>query len=141
MKAKRCEIVSNLENLTLEKIQEALGKCNYIKEYAYILHDKDINEDGSAKSPHWHIFLRFNYATDFKYIATYFGLAENFVGKILGKWEDALIYAIHKNAPEKHQYEFDEVKANFKYKDVIEDYIEKSVQKYTLDSIIEMIDK
>lgn len=56
MKAKRCEIVSNLEYLTLEKIQEVLGKCNYIKEYAYILHDKDINEDGSAKSPHWHIF-------------------------------------------------------------------------------------
>lgn len=86
-------------------------------------------------------FLRFKDATDFKYIANYFGIAENFVGKILGKWEDALMYATHKNAPEKYQYPDTAVTSNFSYMNVIEEYIEKSANRYTLDSIIEMIDR
>ena len=31
-----------------------------IKEWAYILHDKDINEKGELKKPHFHIYLNLN---------------------------------------------------------------------------------
>lgn len=44
-----CEVVSDVEHLNEEKIIDAINKHKVIKEYGYILHDKDVNEDGTKK--------------------------------------------------------------------------------------------
>lgn len=108
--AKMCEVVSDLEHLPESKILEVLKNQYSIDKWVYILHDKDLKEDGTPKNPHWHIYLHFDNARQFKYIAKWFGIPVSFVSKIKGRFCDAVSYAIHKNRPNKFQYSTDELK-------------------------------
>lgn len=128
-------------------------KC--IKEYCYIIHDKDKytakdeehnpeHKEGMLKPSHIHLLLRFfdNQPQNTKYIAKWFGccgqgIKENFIQKIRGKWQDAVIYQTHLNSPEKYQYSPDEVHCNFDYMAVVEGYEEK--QKNPLAEAIDKI--
>ena len=149
MNLKICEIVTDLEHLNKETLEKALDN-NAIKDYAYIIHDKDLKEDGTTKYKHYHISLRFKYSQDTKNIAKWFNVSENFVSKIKGKYEDSLLYLTHANAPEKYQYSIEEVKSNFNYLDIIQKYKEKKEKgnnstkdKYRerKEEIINMIDE
>lgn len=84
-----------------------------IRDYAYILHDKDVDEQGKQKEPHYHIAIRFKDTVNTKYVAQWFGIQENYVGRIKGRWTDVLKYLIHGNASEKYQYSAEEVTSNF----------------------------
>lgn len=46
---KTCEIMQQLEYMTEEQIEKGLDH-NAIKDYAYILHDKDEDKDGNKKN-------------------------------------------------------------------------------------------
>lgn len=149
MNLKICEIVTDFEHLNKETLEKALDN-NAIKDYAYIIHDKDLKEDGTTKYKHYHISLRFKYSQDTKNVAKWFNVSENFVSKIKGRYEDSLLYLIHANAPEKYQYSIEEVKSNFNYVDVIQKYKEKKEKgnnstkdKYRerKEEIINMIDE
>ncbi len=145
MNVKRCELVSRLSDdsgnplFDIENMKLILASKNCIKDYSYIIHDKDIYtaEDektnashisGSLKPAHIHLLLRFdnNNPQNTKFISKWFKIAEPFVGKIRGKWQDALLYLTHRNAPDKYQYSEDDVVANFNYKEVIDEYEEKA---------------
>ncbi len=54
---KTCEIIQQLEYLSEDQIQSGLDH-NAVRDYAYILHDKDINADATPKAAHWHIYIR-----------------------------------------------------------------------------------
>ncbi len=120
MKLKICEICQETKFLTEEKIKEAVTKRN-INKYAYILHDKDVDEQGNLKHAHWHICLKFADSQDTKYVAGWFGIEQQYVNKSKsGHFEDMLLYLTHMNACEKYQYSPDDVRANFDYKNFIE---------------------
>ncbi|MCM1084084.1 MAG: hypothetical protein NC393_13330 [Clostridium sp.] len=144
MKIKRCEIVSNLADkdgnilFDMDNMKLVLETKKCIKDYSYIVHDKDVytqedeerNQEHKAdtlKPAHVHLLLRFqdNQPQDTKYVAKWFKVAENFVNKIKGKWEDALLYQTHANAPSKYQYSNDEIVCNFDYEKVIAKYNDK----------------
>lgn len=121
--AKHFEIVCNTEwekdgiryTMTEENIAKVLADLPC--QYAYILHDKDTLETGEPKKPHWHIYVNFgrnSWRSD--RLATRFGLADNFVGKVKGRSGDMLAYLTHANAEEKHQYNEEEVRTNFDWK-------------------------
>lgn len=132
---KRCEIVSNLKDkdgnilFDLDNMRLILETKKCIKHYSYIIHDKDCytsqdeaknpeHKAGEPKTPHVHLLLRFhdNQPQNSCYICKWFGLSENFVNRICGKWEDAVAYQTHRNAPEKYQYSpEEEVHCNFDY--------------------------
>ena len=98
-----CEIVTRLENddgemlFDLDNLSQVLNdKGNCIKEYAYIIHDKDKythsdekrnpeHKEGTLKPKHIHLILRFNrnQPQQFSSIAKWFDIPENFVSKIL----------------------------------------------------------
>lgn len=140
MNVKRCEIVSLLEKdgktlFDIDNMKLVLASKRCLKDYCYIIHDKDTytvsdeeknpeHKAGTIKPSHIHLLLRFenNQPQDTKYICTWFGIEENFVNKIKGKWEDALMYQTHRNAPEKHQYSSEEVTCNFDYEAVVSNY-------------------
>lgn len=112
MQDRKCEIVINddYKKLTRAEIREICESIN--AEYAFIFHNRDINADGTPKTPHWHINIRLKDARDFKTFANYFGVTENNVNKIKS-YARSLQYLIHKNAPDKYQYDLSEVTANF----------------------------
>lgn len=150
---RRCEIVTNLENkgtqmIDLESLEELLKSKKCIKDFAYIIHDKDVyskeeeqqNPDhkaGTLKSAHIHLLLRFEERQPQKLecVANWFGLANNFINKIHGSWNDACLYLIHRNSPNKYQYSVEEVISNFNYKD----FLETCASGVMLDNILERI--
>ena len=80
------------------------------KEWAYCLHDSDVNDDGELKKPHIHWVGRGDPRT-LSAVAKFLGLKENEVE--LGKNFKALIqYLIHLNNPEKAQYSIESVVSN-----------------------------
>lgn len=80
------------------------------KEWAYCLHDSDVNDEGELKKPHIHWVGRGDPRT-LSAVAKFLGLKENEVE--LGKNFKALIqYLIHLNNPEKAQYSIENVVTN-----------------------------
>ena len=115
MRKKHCEVVSNKSHLTVD-IQGVIRSKKSIKQWAYILHDKDDTE------PHYHIYLNFGKTSvEFSDVASWFGLDENFVNKIEGRKSDMLLYLTHGNDGQqhKHQYSPKEVIANFDFESEI----------------------
>ncbi|BAD04752.1 ATP-dependent protease Clp, ATPase subunit [Onion yellows phytoplasma OY-M] len=144
MKLRICELVINSNLINQSKIENILeAKKNAIQNYAFILHDKDIYQNekeaqlngkkiGDLKTPHWHIYLRFNNAYDVKHIAQWFNTEENFVSKIKGRFSDALMYMIHANRTDKHQYDEREVVSDFDWKSEAQQDI--FLRKYKIDT-------
>ena len=87
-------------------------KNNY-ENYAFIIHDKDLNNDGELKKPHTHIVLEFNNARWSSSIAEELGILPNYLQNC-NNFEKALDYLIHFNDDTKYQYSIDEVKGNLK---------------------------
>lgn len=136
---RRCEVVSNLENdgnllIDMDKVRTVLEEKKCIKDYSYILHDKDRyskaeeeknpdHKQGTLKPAHIHLLLRFheNQPQKLEYVAKWFGIPSNFVNKINGSWEDACLYQTHYNAPDKYQYPVEAVTCSFDYQELLED--------------------
>ena len=103
----RTVTISVKQNIT--ELIEQYGK------YAWILHDKDTDENGVLKDPHYHIYLEFPNARGLNSIADELGIAPNMVQIVRDK-KGLLAYLTHRNSPEKWQYDDSEIHANFEIK-------------------------
>lgn len=98
-------------------LQEIKTFCDaYCDKYAYILHDKDVKEDGSPKMPHIHLLAHFIERPRFSSVKRILRgnatedttvLGQSVMSKYL-----AFSYLTHANDPQKHQYSIDEVITN-----------------------------
>lgn len=135
---KTCEICQQAAYMTVEQIEHGLDH-NAIKDYAWVLHDKDYLSDGSPKAPHYHIMLRFKDSVQTSQICSWFGVKENYINRIHGSFADALAYLTHKNAPEKHAYLDEEVKSNFDFKKEADSIRTRQKKEKRRLEIVEMI--
>lgn len=113
--------------ITEEKIKEALSefkKCNY----AYILHNKDLKENTTEKKPnHFHIVLQLENPISLITVAKRFDLMPNFIECPKGRnsFADCCEYLTHEHPEQqqkgKHLYDDEEVKANFDFRELIEE--------------------
>lgn len=111
MYLKHCLVTSNVEYFKGD-IQEIIKSHKTIKQWAYILHDKD----DTAK--HYHIYLNFGSSgVDTKQVGEWFGLQESQVEKIKGRRYNALEYLTHSDNKQKYKYQYSptEVVANFDF--------------------------
>lgn len=116
MQLRQMEIVTDQDKLPVD-IQETCMKYKTIKQWAYILHDRDDTR------PHYHIYLNFqNSSCDTAMVASWFGIPENFIERVKGRKADVLLYLTHGNDSQKnkHRYSPDEVVANFDFESEIE---------------------
>lgn len=116
MQLRQMEIVTDKDKLTVD-IQETCMKYKTIKQWAYILHDRDDTR------PHYHVYLNFGSSScDTAMVAGWFGVPENFIEKVKGRKTDILLYLTHGNDTQKykHQYSPSEVVANFDFETEIE---------------------
>lgn len=95
-----------------EEIIQILEKKN-VKDWAIMVHDKDVHEDGTPVEPHYHIAVRFENARSSAHIAKWFDVPEQQVQRVQGRWQDILKYLTHENSPKKYQYSEEEVICNF----------------------------
>ena len=87
---------------------ELLSKIKGFKNYAYILHDKDLNT-----KPHYHIYIGGFGSYTISRISDYFNLHPNCINTLKGSKEDILKYFIHDGLSNKHQYDKSEIIKNF----------------------------
>jgi len=130
--------MQQLAYLTEEQLEKGLDH-NAVKDYAYILHDKDEQADGTKKTAHWHICLRFKDSVPTESICNWFGITENYINKIRGRFADALAYLTHKNAPDKYQYLDEEVKSNFDFVKEVASRNNRAAEKERREEIVNLI--
>ena len=108
MHLRHYEIVTDADKLNVD-IQATCMKYTTIKQWAYILHDKDETRD------HYHIYVNFGTSVDSKLVAEWFKVPENFISKIKGRKADVLMYLTHENESQKYKHVYDrsEIHANF----------------------------
>lgn len=139
-KVKVCEICQRAEFLSEEIIKQTLADHKCIEKYAYILHDKDIDENGNPVSPHFHIILKFNKddGRTLKHVAGWFGIEEQYVSKSTSrsrnKFLDMCKYLVHMGK-DKHQYDPSLVHSNFDY----ENFIAQTTKAKRKQEIIDLI--
>lgn len=76
-------------------------------QYLAVLHDKDVDEAGELKKPHWHVYLKFKNARYVQGVADELGITPNYLRKANDE-KNCVGYLIHWNTPEKYQYEASE---------------------------------
>ena len=107
MYLRQMEIVTDADKLKVN-IEDTCRKYKTIKQWVYILHDKD------ETRPHYHIYLNFgNSSIDTAVVAEWFDIAENFIERVKGRKSDALLYLTHANDKKKHQYSEEDVVASW----------------------------
>ena len=96
-----------------ESHMNALKKIEKSYDYAYILHDKDCDENGNIKKPHYHVVIRFTNQKWNSSVAKELNIAENYLEEPRN-FDNALMYLIHFNDEDKYQYNIDDVKGPLK---------------------------
>lgn len=142
------------EIITIEDIEGVLNTYSSIKDYAYIVHDKDtyteedIKKDGVDKSKlgtlkpkHIHVVMRSIRAQNLETVAKWFGFEDkpNFIKKWSGKgaFTDAMLYLTHASEKQqklgKHRYSEEEVTCSLQsgetYSEFIQ-HIEERIEKF-----------
>ena len=114
---------------TLEELPERLNAINPQK-YAYIVHNKDIGENGKPVDDHLHLMLTFKNARSINSIAKALGDKPQYIERYDRQAENGYSYLVHRteNAKNKFQYDVASVTANFDYPEFIRE-IEKKVLK------------
>lgn len=125
-KAKKVAIVLNPEKGNKTFYVETMDALDMWLEssaerYAYILHDLDVKEDADGKivpkTPHIHLYAELKVcqrmSTTLNKIADALNLDEQCISIQKATDPDAVIqYLVHKNQPEKHQYELGAIRTN-----------------------------
>ena len=131
---KRAEVILYAEDgWNSAKIISVVELKQSIKEYAFILHDSDLNEDGQPKKPHYHIYLGFG-TTNVQpaHIAKWFEIQPQFVQKIKTNKYLLLKYHLHNNNPDKAQYSLDQLTASFD----VQKFFASKEQQTNLEAIL-----
>lgn len=92
---------------------EVLAKVvEYFAQWCYILHDKDVNDDGTLKKAHYHVYGKLDTPRTPQTIANALGVGVASL-RAVSSWRAAVRYSVHLDHPNKYQYSVDDVVANF----------------------------
>lgn len=113
---------------------------NFIREnysYAEILHDNDYDENGEIKKEHCHFIIYFDDARTISAVSKELDIKSNYI--IPTEKKKGLLYLIHKNNPEKYQYDINCVTGNLK--DTLFSYVSNSLiaEKTSVKLILDYI--
>ena len=121
---KACEVMQYWEYMDVKDVSslvERIKALTNLKSWCIVTHDKDVLPSGELKRPHFHCVLTFSNNKTFGSIAKGLGVAVQYVNKIKSTTKSAQLYLIHRNNPEKYQYNPSEVQANFDYVNFVDD--------------------
>lgn len=92
---------------------EVLAKATeYFEKWCYILHDKDLNDDGTPKKAHYHVYGKLDTSRTPQSVANALGVGVSSL-RAVSSWRGAVRYTLHLDDPAKYQYSSDDVVANF----------------------------
>ena len=104
---------------------------------AGILHDKDLDDNGNVKKPHYHFVLKFQNARSRKAVADDLSVAENYF-EPSHNFNSSLLYLVHRNSPDKYQYSIDDVFGSLK--PTLEKLLDDDTEDMKAIRILDMLD-
>lgn len=120
----------------IKKALEDLGAI----QYAYILHQKDIKDDGTLKTPHFHIVAE--YASTKRLNTFLTNMADALGMNVLSigvekcrSFEGSFQYLVHKNDSDKYQYDPNSIISNLT-EEVFEVYMNAEPDELSMDRLI-----
>lgn len=104
----------------------------------YILHDRDLDEEGNLKKPHYHFIIRFCNQRFLSPVAKELQIQENYI-QCCSSFASQSCYIIHIDEPLKAQYLAEEVEGNnlTEFYEAIEK--KQNVEAFKVQKIIEYI--
>jgi hypothetical protein len=129
-RARIFNIIQQADFITEHYIKQILESKKSIDKFAYIKHDKDFNVDGTIKKAHFHIIIATKQSTPLSIlsVAKWLKVPMNLVDIPKGKnaFIQCVQYLTHETDKEqkagKHKYDDNEIKANFDFRELIEEY-------------------
>lgn len=107
------------ENYDCESVLQALD--THFEEWAYILHDSDVNPDtGELKKPHYHWLGKQKSAGLVSTVANKLQIPEHDI-ECIKSWKGSVRYLIHIDSLEKFQYKREDITANFDMSKIFKD--------------------
>ena len=92
---------------------EVLAKVTqYFSHWCYILHDKDIDNDGTLKKAHYHVYGKLDTPRIPNSVANALGVGVASL-RVVSSWRGAVRYLVHLDNPDKFQYSVDDIVSNF----------------------------
>lgn len=131
MRARLFHIIQQEEFMNEYILSQVLQSKKSIDKYAYIKHDKDFDfEKNEPKKSHFHIIVKMKTSTPVALlsVAKWFNVPVNLIKVLKGKYafEQNVQYLTHESEKEqkkgKYKYDDSEVKSNFNFRDLIEEY-------------------
>lgn len=94
-------------------VAEVLAKVTeYFAQWCYILHDKDLNDDGTSKKAHYHVYGKLDTPRNPQSVANALGVGVASL-RVVANWRGAVRYTVHLDNPDKFHYSADDVVSNF----------------------------
>lgn len=84
-------------------------KASHIKTAISPLHDKDLNPTGDEKKAHWHIMLEYESLKSYDQVKELSDLINATIPQIVQSPVGMIRYFIHKDNPEKFQYNWEDI--------------------------------
>lgn len=100
-----CVLYVDTESYDCKRVLELVA--GVADEYAYALHDLDVDENNQLKKPHYHVVMRFTNKQTFSGLSKDLGIPENYLeakGR-KNEFKFGVRYLIHKDNPDKYQYD------------------------------------
>lgn len=113
MKSSRTwEVVVYPDSESYEAAEVLAKVTDYFVQWCYILHDKDVNDDGTLKKAHYHVYGKLDTPRTPQTVANALGVVVASLRSV-SSWRAAVRYAIHLDYPDKFQYPVDRLLSNF----------------------------
>lgn len=130
IRARQFMFVQYLDHLNIKvaDMPKIIGTLS-AEEWAYIIHDKDIDDNGKKIKPHVHVIIKFTNVRNLTSIAEAFKTKPQYIEVWKGRINNAYSYLLHltSEAKNKHRYDANEVVASFDFMNKI-DQITKSIK-------------
>lgn len=106
-KLKTLMFVCYPESCNIKDVVEKIHKLGG-HEYAYILHDKDVDSNGDLKKPHYHVLCWFpSYVHIDAFVKVTGRNVEAFTS--IRSRDRSIQYLVHRNDPDKYQYDISDI--------------------------------
>lgn len=104
------------------------------QEWAFILHDSDVSEDGTPKKAHYHWIGKRASPVPISTISKALGVSDNSI-EFCKKWRYSCRYLIHLDSPDKALYDIADVTANFEINKFLSEMSDLDMAKKLLDFV------
>ena len=115
--------------------EEVLGLLDAtFKEWAYVLHDKDTDDEGNPKKPHIHWIGKRASPVPISTISNSLGVPNNSV-EFCNRWKQSARYLIHLDSPDKEAYLPSDIVSNFEISKYLSEMSDLDMAKKILDYV------